>query len=1059
MRKVGNVMEVKRCMSCMQEISGSVCEYCGYDINTAAKNTMALKPESLLHGRYLVGKMLGQGGFGITYVGFDLVLNIKVAIKEYFPAGNASRDHNITNNLQWTSVQMENDNWREGCEHFLKEARRMAKIDSIPSIVRVRDTFFENETAYIIMDFVEGITLKSYLLQNGPMTFSQCIGVMNPLLQGLHSIHRHNLIHRDISPDNIMLQPDGTVKLLDFGAAKDMESMREGVSQMVTKKGFSPPEQYMEHGQIGSWTDVYSLTATIYYCITGKVTPDAMDRVMNDPLTFDVPMREAITPQVVDVLARGLAVKVENRIQTAEDLMNQLNATFYDSDATYMQQTYMNMQNNFDTDISEQGDGKTRTKKRKKNGQGKKGKIKWIIAVSVLAVVLMAGGITLAVLKPWRVYVEVLGTSNSNVLNDGGFVMLPGEYEYFMDHNNVLYKCTYDAQDGTFYVDEAEAVATNVCYLTADSDTIYYINTQDENKYSICGMDFAGDEEEVLYDGTNAIAFLQYAKLSNKDEYLYFLEYGNESDGYVEYYIYRYNLEKKSAEAVIKEDVIWYNVYGEYIYYTCIHDGEVQLRRAKLNGKKPEVLCEGETFAYGFVEDDRIYLYSIDDKAIIVMDLDGKETGGIYDINMDVSYFTFAYGDDWIYYMNAEDGAIHRIRSNNSGDEVVLNDHYAISICFSNDCIWFSEAMYVDDEMTMTRAYVMNKDGTGLIALTDADMRTTSSGLQYKLSGNEAIICGYVGDSDDVGIPLVMDGYVVTDIEENALPSGHHYFIIEDESVFEYHVNEDGTGVVIDGYTGDTTWLMIPETIGGLPVVAIGEEAFVDTEIEQIAFPSGLLTVEKNAFKEVETLAYVGLNEGLVSVESFAFDGCHILTDVTLPESIETIEACAFDRTSVTEVYIPANVSFIGQWAFDSCEKLSISPDNPYYYADIYNTIFTKDGKTLVALVGAWDGPYLVPNGVEVIGEYAFSFTEGITQVTLSPSVTTIEDNAFYNCSSLSYVDIPRSVMSIGESAFESCPLLTRITVSPECVVNTIGNEEIEIYDFQSEGDGSVPRE
>ena len=296
------------------------CPHCGYGQKTET-SPFGMKPGTILRGRYLAGRMLGQGGFGITYVGYDLTLEIKIAIKEYFPSGSVTRNSTVSNQVQWNTTQFDREQWQAGCESFLKEARRMAKLDSLPGIVRVRDTFPENQTAYIVMDFVEGETLKQKLMKTGPMKYTECLRMLRPLMESLGKMHRQGLVHRDISPDNIMVQPDGSVCLLDFGAAKDVSFQQNAASQQIAKKGFSPLEQYREKGSIGSWTDVYALCATIYYCITGKLVPEALDRLYEDELTFDMFLAEPLSEMAVNTLRDGLKLRSEERIQTIEELL------------------------------------------------------------------------------------------------------------------------------------------------------------------------------------------------------------------------------------------------------------------------------------------------------------------------------------------------------------------------------------------------------------------------------------------------------------------------------------------------------------------------------------------------------------------------------------------------------------------------------------------------------------------------------------------------------------------------------------------------------------------
>ena len=321
----GDMMDVGRCVNCMKAIDEGVacCPHCGYG-QKEEQSPFGIRPGTILHGRYLTGRMLGQGGFGVTYVGYDLALDIRVAVKEYFPSGCVTRNNTVSNKVQWNTAQFNGEQWRAGCDGFLKEARKLAKIDSLPGIVRVRDTFMENQTAYIVMDFIEGETLKQRLKKTGPLRFDQCVELLRPLMESLGKMHNQGMIHRDISPDNIMVQPDGNVCLLDFGAAKDISFQQTAASQQVAKKGFSPPEQYREKGHIGPWTDVYALSATLYYCVTGRLLPDAMDRMYEDKSVFDMMPAGPFAETAACALRDGLKLRTEERIQTVGELLARL---------------------------------------------------------------------------------------------------------------------------------------------------------------------------------------------------------------------------------------------------------------------------------------------------------------------------------------------------------------------------------------------------------------------------------------------------------------------------------------------------------------------------------------------------------------------------------------------------------------------------------------------------------------------------------------------------------------------------------------------------------------
>ena len=316
-------MEIRRCMKCMHALAAgeTFCSECGRPYGSVETEPFALKPGTILDGKYLVGEMLGQGGFGITYIGFDLLLEQKVAIKEYYPmsTGMVSRENSTT--VVWSSAVMQKSGMEKGFDSFLKEARKMAKLGGIPGVVGVKSVFIQNETAYIVMDFIEGETLLKKLQREGPMDYGTCISLMTPIMQALSEVHKHGIIHRDISPDNIMVQSDGRLILLDLGAAKDLDIQgKDGnvqSSQMVAKHGFSPVEQYGQAGKIGPWTDVYAMAATIYYCCTGVLPPSATDRMIEDTLTC----RPRLTKEQFDVLAFCMSVLPQKRPQNMDALL------------------------------------------------------------------------------------------------------------------------------------------------------------------------------------------------------------------------------------------------------------------------------------------------------------------------------------------------------------------------------------------------------------------------------------------------------------------------------------------------------------------------------------------------------------------------------------------------------------------------------------------------------------------------------------------------------------------------------------------------------------------
>ena len=303
------------CMSAVEE--GAACPSCGLTAGAYTPSPHHLPLGTILMGRYLVGRVLGEGGFGITYIGCDLRLELKVAIKEYFPTDKVTRLARET--LDVTSYMgAASTGYEEGKVRFLNEARTMARMDKQPEIVGVRDFFECNNTAYIVMEFVNGTTFKELVAQKGGrIPAKELLPVMEPLFSALSAMHQQGLIHRDISPDNLMLER-GALRLLDFGCAR--ESSRGTETMTITlKHGFAPLEQYQHKGQ-GPWTDVYALAATIYYCLTGKVPPQALDRLCEDELILPRKLGVDITERQEQALLYGMGIRPRRRFQSVEEL-------------------------------------------------------------------------------------------------------------------------------------------------------------------------------------------------------------------------------------------------------------------------------------------------------------------------------------------------------------------------------------------------------------------------------------------------------------------------------------------------------------------------------------------------------------------------------------------------------------------------------------------------------------------------------------------------------------------------------------------------------------------
>lgn len=317
----------KLCLHCMglRNQVNERCPYCGADPAENVNAPNQLECGSILAGTYLVGCVLGQGGFGITYIGLDLNLNQKVAIKEYYPEGCVTREGQ-SRTLVIPLPGERKTLFENGKQKFIHEAQILAKFSDESSIVDVRGFFQENGTAYIVMKFVDGVTLKHYVQQRGgKLPSAEVLKMMQPLFATLSKVHAAGLLHRDISPDNIMRKPDGTLVLIDFGAARQMSIEGEHSLTINLKHGYAPEEQYRTHGQQGPWTDVYALCATIYRLTTGVVPQQALERALNDaPLLPPNKHGADFTMAQQQAILHGLAIRADRRTQSIAQLQREL---------------------------------------------------------------------------------------------------------------------------------------------------------------------------------------------------------------------------------------------------------------------------------------------------------------------------------------------------------------------------------------------------------------------------------------------------------------------------------------------------------------------------------------------------------------------------------------------------------------------------------------------------------------------------------------------------------------------------------------------------------------
>lgn len=313
---------MKLCDFCFAPIGeDNVCTKCGLTHENYHAEAGLLMPGANLLGKYIIGRVLGRGGFGATYLAYSSERDRVVAIKEYYPTGIATRAKNEE------KISIISDDKRsifeKGASRFFEEAKTMSRFNTNKNVVSVYEFFYANDTVYYSMEYLEGIDLKGYIAKKGgKLGEIEAIAIMKGVCDALVAVHSTQTLHRDISPDNIFICTNGAVKLIDFGAAKQVIGDAQQAYSIVVKQGFAPPEQYQRNGRQGVWTDIYAVGATMYYALTGLVPMDAMNRVEHPDIEFDPSLN--ISQYFKEIIVKCLQSKIDDRYQSALELLGAL---------------------------------------------------------------------------------------------------------------------------------------------------------------------------------------------------------------------------------------------------------------------------------------------------------------------------------------------------------------------------------------------------------------------------------------------------------------------------------------------------------------------------------------------------------------------------------------------------------------------------------------------------------------------------------------------------------------------------------------------------------------
>ena len=309
-----NTMEFTRCFGCMEPVKAYPCPVCGFDPRQAPPGN-ALRPGTILKGRYIAGRARAHGSMYFLYTGWDLLEERKVAIKEYFPGPHAFRQGGLQCCFSHTA-----DTDREK-QLFLRESEKLSRLKRIPQVPACMDAFDENGTSYLVMDHPTGQTLAGRLAQTAPLSWKEVKNRLFPVIQTMEKVHAAGIAHRGLNPESLLMKPDGSVGIQDFTFSSDL---KENTGITPPPGPFSPPELYIPGGRTGTWSDVYSLAAVMYLALTGKTPVPALDRLNQDGIDWSLLSRGGVPGHVPAALQKAMILKENARTQTMTGFLKDL---------------------------------------------------------------------------------------------------------------------------------------------------------------------------------------------------------------------------------------------------------------------------------------------------------------------------------------------------------------------------------------------------------------------------------------------------------------------------------------------------------------------------------------------------------------------------------------------------------------------------------------------------------------------------------------------------------------------------------------------------------------
>ena len=1010
-----------------------ICPHCGYMVGTPPEEAIHITPGTLLKERYTIGRALGYGGFGVTYLAWDSRLEQKVAVKEYLPSEFSTRMPGQSQVSVFGGDKAQQ--FKDGLKQFVDESRRLARFQKEPGIVTVYDSFEENDTAYIVMEYLEGETLTEYLKREGTIDEDMAVAMLTPLMESLKVIHGEGMLHRDIAPDNIFLTTDGQVKLIDFGAARFATTSHSRSLTVIIKPGYSPEEQYRSRGDQGPYTDVYALGAVLYKMLTGLTPPDAMERRAKyenqslDILKEPHKIRRGISRGREVAILNAMNVRIEDRTPDIETFLKELNA---DPPA--------------------------------KRIYGKIKKIDiyawplWLkILVPALGMIALTLGTLLLtgvirfdsrysdeIILPENVVrvPEVEGLSSAEAvarIKEGRLSPVSGgnvQSEYVKVGVIILQTPAPGAfaavnspvrvvvSAGTGVIPPFNGVAT-VPYVIWDS------LEEAQAKLKKAGLGEASVEE--VYDETVAEGQVILASHEAGEE----LPEGSVltltlSKGPAPFALRSLlGLSKEEAMAVLEESGLVAQI--EYKSDSSVPEGEVIAQGSK----------EGTMVRKG----DVVSLTVASSKpTFTVENVAGKEKSEAEKLLKEQGFIVLLLDnyDDIV-----PEGQVIR-QEPEAGSSQVEGSQITVYVSKGKQQRQINPVVEVPTAPALTTAAPTTPALTS--TATTTSMHTQSTTTAYVPPTQPAATTAKATTSaPTTAAPtqLPTTAYVpptqpaaTTAKTTEAAPTTPAPTTVPPTQPAATTEKATEANLLDSGKYGDLTWELTKDGVltikGNGPIFDYGHSVMWGSyrgDIHKVVIEPGVTSIGASAFYGCERLTSITIPQGVTSIGNGAFAKCRSLTSITIPQGVTHIGSSVFYCCdSLASIIIPQGVTFIGDSAFEWCGSLTsitIPPgvasigENAFSYCHSLTSITIPQGITSIRAT-AFNGcgsltSITIPQGVTVIGNGAFQDCDGLTSITIPQSVTSIGDGAFCRCESLTSITIPQGVTSIGQYAFVEC--------------------------------------